>query len=332
MAGVVLLAGIMFLAGRAVWPGGSDNGTTGSLQEDTVLPSYDAHGRARALRLKGLPTRVLVTYPGVTELMIRLGIQKYVLRTAAPYGEETPDIEAVYKELNYIGAPYIPSREEVLEDAPDLVIGWAHNFTSGELGSVDMWNNFGIPAYIVPGTLPQKKPTLENSVYPLIADLGRIFNISERTDAYIAACRERVSALQKRPANEARPTAIILQEHGKGSYSLYGENYLINDVVQKAGLKNLVKNQISFSGPERVLSFDPDYLIYVSLPGKDGRDQTDEAVFRGLANNADLSAMRAVRTGNVINIPFAQVNSGNDRLIDVLEKIAGTVKVKGAAE
>lgn len=298
-----------------------------AVNTSNYIVNYNAFAQKHIIHIEKVPQRVLIMYPGVTELMIRLGLEKNILATIKPYGEEPDELKKAYADLNKIQAPYVPSREEALNSNPDLIIGWAHNFTPTELGTVDLWQSFNIPVYIVPGTLQINRPTLENSVYPLIADLGKIFAVKAKAQDYIRACQNRVAALQKQ-AIKTDTTVIILQEQGNGNYYLYGENYLINDITEKAGLRNLVKKQAASAGTERILSLNPDYIIYVSLPGTHGKDISDEAVLKKLAENNKINSLKAVQQKHVINLPYAQVNSGNDRLIDCLEKIIKTLNNK----
>lgn len=62
-----------------------------------------------------------------------------------------------------------------------------------------------------------------------------------------------------------KPNVIILQAHGHSTYSLYGPVYLVDDIVKKAGGHNLTDRQISVVGPERVLAFDPDVIVFVTV-------------------------------------------------------------------
>lgn len=286
-----------------------------------AIMNYDANGKSVKTVYHDVPHKVLVLYPGATEVMLEMGLDDSILATVSPYGGEPENISARYKALPKIKAAYIPALEEVFAMQPDLIIGWAHNFSPTELGSVYDWKAHKIPAYIVPATLQHDLPTIENSVYPFLTDMGVIFQREQQTDDYIKQLQQRVENVTSIVSQREMKTAIVVQDHGKSSYSLYGPNYLITDILNKAGLRNLVQQKTSFVGPERILGYDPDYVIFVSLPDKDGNDLSDEAVMDLVTNNPDLTSLKAVREKRIINIPFAQVNSGNGRAVDALEKI-----------
>lgn len=286
-----------------------------------VIQNFDANGYARRTVLHGVPQRVLILYPGAAEAMLELGLDEHILQTVGAYGSEPPELEARFAELPKVRAAFVPAQEEVFALQPDLIIGWAHNFSSQELGEAQTWQARGIGAYIVPATLPGRSLTLEDAVYPFLRNLGQMFGVEQRAEAYIASCRRQEERAMSQVADLPVATAVVLQDHGRSTYSLYDASYLIDDVLAKAGFANLVRRKTSMVGPERILAYDPDYLVYVSLPGKDGSDLSEEDAL-GLVNaNPDLKRLRAVQQGHVIVIPFAEVNSGNGRAIDALNRL-----------
>ncbi|MPN01079.1 hypothetical protein SDC9_148279 [bioreactor metagenome] len=219
---------------------------------------------------------------------------------------------------------YAPSQEYLLEMQPDLIIGWSHHFSSSELGDVKAWHKRNIGTYVMPSTLPKAKPTLETAVYASINGIGRIFGIQEKTDQYLDNYKLRVARIETAVKNiEKRKTVIILQDHPNGTFSLYDSSYLISTIVDIAGGKNLAQNPASFVGAEKVLAFDPDFIIFVSYNNKDiTKDLTDEEAASQLKGIKELQSMRAIRDGNIINLPFFTVNNGGIRTIDAIEKIA----------
>jgi iron complex transport system substrate-binding protein len=287
------------------------------------IENYDALQRSSVYTYLSAPKRVLITYPGATELLLELEMDAHIIGTVEPYGAAPRAMANAYAKLPLLEAVYIPSQEEIYDMQPDLIIGWAHNFTDNEMGDVQNWHEHKIGTYIVPGTLPNQQPTVENSVYPFMDDMGRIFGIQEKAMLLIAQSKARIQVVKDKLGQMASPKKIlILQSHGNGTYSLYGENYLINDLVQKAEAENLVQEQISFVGPERILAYDPDYIIYVSSSMETGKDLTDAEAIHELQNKIELRSLRAIQNRNIINIPFNDANNCNSRAVYVVEKIA----------
>ena len=278
----------------------------------------DSEGRPTDFTLSHTPERVLVSYPGATELLIDLGLTDRIIGTVAPYGAEPPAYRDAYAALPILSAPYVPSREELTALRPDLIIGWSHHFTPEALGDVYAYFDRGVGAYIVPATVRKGAPTLEETVYPFIADMGHIFGVEERAKNYTIALQSRAAAVEQRTeARGQRFSAMILQAHGTSLYSMYGPAYIIDDIARKAGADNIVDRQMRSVGPERVLGFAPDVIIYVNpkdIPPDEARAE--------LRADPNLQNMKAVRENRIIVVNFSDVNNGNGRCITALEDIA----------
>ena len=278
----------------------------------------DSEGRPTDFTLSHTPERVLVSYPGATELLIDLGLTDRIIGTVAPYGAEPPAYRDAYAALPILSAPYVPSREELTALRPDLIIGWSHHFTPEALGDVYAYFDRGVGAYIVPATVRKGAPTLEETVYPFIADMGHIFGVEERAKNYTIALQSRAAAVEQRTeARGQRFSAMILQAHGTSLYSMYGPAYIIDDIARKAGADNIVDRQMRSVGPERVLGFAPDVIIYVNpkdIPPDEARAE--------LRADPNLQNMKAVRENRIIVVNFSDVNNGNGRCITAREDIA----------
>ena len=288
------------------------------ITEGITYTTADSEGRPTEFTLPHTPERVLVSYPGATELLIDLGLSDRIIGTVAPYGAEPPTYRDAYAALPILSAPYVPSREEVVALRPDLIIGWSHHFTPEALGDVYAYFDRGVGAYIVPATVRKGHPTLEETVYPFIADMGHIFGVEERAKNYTTALQSRVAAVEHRTeARGQRFSAMILQSHGTSLYSMYGPAYIIDDIARKAGADNIVDRQMRSVGPERVLGFAPDVIIYVNpkdIPPDEARAE--------LRADPNLQNMKAVRENRIIVVNFSDVNNGNGRCITALEDIA----------
>lgn len=288
------------------------------------ISNYDASGNRVAYLYKKTPAKVVITHPGATELLLELGLEGSIQSTVAPYGPPLDRLAAKYAKLNIMKPAYTPSKEQLFEMQPDLIIGWAHHFSSSEFGDVKTWHKRNVGTYVMPSTLPKAKPTLENAVYASIADIGQIFGVPEKAQQYLDNYKQRVALIETAVKNiEQKKTVIILQDHLNGTFSAYDSSYLISTIVDTAGGKNLAEYPNAFVGAEKILAFDPDFIIFVSYNYKDAtKDLSDEEAAAQLRGIKALKSMRAIRENNIINLPFFTVNNGGVRTIDALEKIA----------
>lgn len=288
------------------------------------ITNYDSNEKPVSYVYQKPPARVIITHPGATELLLELGLEQHILATVAPYGAPLSRLADKYAKLPVLKAPYAPSQEELLELRPDMLIGWVHHFTSGGIGEVSSWHSRGVGTFIMPSTLTKLSPTLENTIYANIADFGKIFNVQAKTDQYIQQLKDRVRIVESKVQSIAPPkTVLVLQDHFNGTFSVYGGNHLISTMLATAGGKNVAEAPAAFVGPEKILSFDPDFILFVSYNIKDSQtDMTDQEAAAHLQGIRLLQSMRAIREGNIITIPFFTVNNGGIRTIDAIEKIA----------
>lgn len=299
----------------------------GAVQPDAkavTIANYDYAENTVAYTYRKVPQRVVLTHPGATELLLELGLENHILATIAPYGSPVERVAEKYAGLNIIKAQYMPSAEELLEMQPDMIIGWVQQFSPNGMGEVQAWQERGVGTYILPSTLLKTRPKLEHTVYRSIADIGRIFDIQQVTGPYVQNLKNRVDKVQQAVKDlPQKKTVIVLQDHFNGTFSLYDSQYLISHLIELAGGLNLCEERTSFVSAEKVLSFDPDVIIFVSFnQQRPAEDLGDQEAVQSLQAIAELRSMRAIQQGNIINLPFFTVNNGGIRTVDAIEKIA----------
>lgn len=301
--------------------------STGTGYPPVTITNFDAAGNLAEYTYRQIPTRVVVTHPGATELLLELGLEDRILATVAPYGPPLERLREKYAKTKILQAQYAPSREEILDLEPDMVIGWPHHFSENVFGDIQSWHTRGVATFIVPSTLRQTKPLLENNVYAYIADIGKIFGIPDQANQYIQDCRQRVARVEAAVRNiPQKKTVLVLQDHLDGKFSLYDSSYLVSSLIASAGGQHIGDTLTAIVGAEEVLSHDPDFILFVSVNRKDAaKDLTDQEAITHLKGIRELQSMRAIEQGNIINVPFFSVNNGGVRIIDVVEKIAKTL-------
>lgn len=288
-----------------------------SLTGCTGLPSAPAIG---------IPQRVISTHPGATELLLELGLDRHILAATPPYGKPLPHLAAATAALPVLSTP-LPSEEELLALHPDFVIGWEHQFVPGQLGEQTRWQNRGAATLIMPSSRLSPPQTLENTLYPLITEIGRRFNVNEAAAQLLAKCQQRLASIQNRiPPAADRKRVIILQDHFNGTYSLYDARFLISHLAEQAGAENLCRTPSLQVGPEEVAAYQPDYIIFVSYnPADLQRDLTADEAVRHLQSRPLLQLMPAIQAGRIIPLPFFTVNNGGIRAIAAVEQLAAAL-------
>jgi len=298
-----------------------------------TIHNFDAAENKIDYTYQYAPVRVAITHPGATELLLELGLEDRILATLAPYGPPLKRVAERYARLPIMAAPFVPSQEEMLEMQPDLIIGWSHNFSDSALSDVYFWQEQNIATYIIPSTLSKTKPTLENAVYAFLDDMGKIFGVQDKAAALIKNYQARVAAIGQRLAPiPAKKSVMVLQNQSNGQFSLYDSSYLIHDMIKTAGGIPVADDVPFIVGAEKVLAYDPDYILYVSLSGNGTNELTDDEAAAQLKEIDELSSMRAIRENHIINLPFFTVNNGGIRTVDAIEKIASRLYPKKMQE
>ncbi|XER15595.1 hypothetical protein SATMO3_58900 [Sporomusa aerivorans] len=288
-----------------------------------TITNYDTAENPLTYTYYRSPLRVTITHPGATELLLELGLENHVLATVAPYGPPLRTVAEKYSRLAIMPARYAPTPEELLKMQPDMIIGWAHHFSDGSLGDVRTWHERGIATFIMPSSLVKTKPTLDNTVYSLLADIGRIFAVEDKTTRLIKDYQARIARVEQSVRGIAgKKTVMVLQDQGNGQFILYDNSYLISTMITLAGGKHIADNVLSAAGAETVLAYDPDFIIFVSFSKSSTEELTDAEAVAHLRQLDELTNMRAILSGSIINLPFFTVNNGGVRTVDAVEKIA----------
>lgn len=288
-----------------------------------TIDNFDAMEERLTYTYAQIPGRVAITHPGATELLLDLGLEDRIQATVAPYGAPLKRVAEAYAKLKIMPAKYAPSLEELLEMQPDMIIGWSHHFTDNSFGNVRTWHERGVATYIMPSSLIRAKPTLDSAVYGFLTDMGRIFRVQDKTDAMINNYRSRIGHIETTLQNVSdKKTVLVLQTQANGLFSLYDSSYLVSSMIGAAGGRHIGDTVRGMVGAETVLTYDPDFILFISVGKRGTEDLSDQEAIAQLKQIEELASMRAIRQGNIINLPFFTANNGGIRTVGAIEKIA----------
>lgn len=297
--------------------------STNTAYPPVTIRNFDADENHLDYTYTHSPSRIAITHPGATELLLELGLEDRILATLAPYGPPLKRVAERYSKLTIMAAQFVPSQEEMLEMTPDMIIGWSHNFSESALSNVQFWQDRNIATYIMPSSLNKTKPTLEDTVYTLVEDMGKIFGVRDKAADLVKSYQARVTYIEQHTSPiQHKKTVMVLQNQSNGQFSLYDSSYVINLMIKTAGGIPVADDIAFIVGAEKVLSYDPDYILYVSFSKNGTEDLSDEDATAQLKQLDELSSMRAIRENHIINLPFFTVNNGGIRTVDAIEKIA----------
>ncbi|MBP5758513.1 MAG: ABC transporter substrate-binding protein [Bacteroidales bacterium] len=192
------------------------------------------------------PKRVVSVSPAVTEIIFALGADSVLVgRTDfCQYPAEALEIES-------IGGISNLNVEKVISLHPDLVI-------SGSMvpqKAVEQINKAGVPLVCV-----IEKPSFEG-LFGNISAIGKLVGSSETAERLNDSLRGEVENIHL-DTNTTVPTVYYVVGFGKGGNFTAGGNTFINDILKRAGCRNIAENIEGWEySLESLLMADPDYIL-----------------------------------------------------------------------
>lgn len=241
------------------------------------------------------PERMLLLKSAPVTYLQAIGVLDRVVARAGQYPEAYYDDEtlAALQEIPLLtdrtdssGHLQI-SREEVIGQEPDLVMGLVDNLPRDVLGSV------GIPVLEEPALCPgaEEEPSFDD-VGEQLRTYGEVFGEQDRAEEAAAALEQRVADLEERAADGSTTAAVLYPTVGGGTTYAYGTRSMAHPQLESAGLDNVfgdVEERVFEVTLEELLGRDPDVLV---LLYGDGDPADVEAALTGLPGAEQLTAVR----------------------------------------
>lgn len=290
---------------------------TGAASAETVtIENFDYGLQPQTVEFTKIPQRVITTNGSSTELMLRLGLEKHIVGTAYLDNPVMPDLQQAYDAIPVI-APLYPNKEVIMNLEPDLLLGWRATFAPNVLGDVPYWHNLGINTFITRNTV-LTPPSVEN-FYADLRDIGRIFQIEERTEAIIAKTQADIAHIQNQiPQKSQQPQVLMAEMATHGNFRGYGSETLAGNMLEIVGGRNVLAEGGPYS-LEHLIEADPEviFIIYMQPNSDNVQERLDE-----LRNNPLLREVKAVRNNRLYGLPLAEVFSAGVRIPDAIKRMA----------
>ncbi len=280
-----------------------------SLSEYEEL-TFDNYGRE--VKVTDKPKKVLTLGPNTTELFIALGLSDYIIgnsldnhsRGALPEYEED---YAKIPELTYGSA----TREAVITSGADFIYGIDWEF--GEEGlDVEELSSLGIITYI-------SRATTIEQIYQEILDIGKIFEIEQVAEKFVANQKTRIAAVQEKISTQDPVNVLVYDSGGEGVFTASGTNFETL-LIEYAGGTNIfdeiTDKQWTTVSYEEVLVRQPDVLVIHDYDAPSLEKKIDD-----IKNDPVLSQLESVKKENFVVISLESVLPGN-RMAYTVETLA----------
>nr|WP_314506920.1 ABC transporter substrate-binding protein [uncultured Lachnoanaerobaculum sp.] len=193
---------------------------------ETVYPvsiqTYDADGNEITQVFEKSPERIITNNLSSTELLIDLGLQDKIVGMLDPDNEVTGEYALAISKIPHIGDKKSVSKEVVLSNNPDIIIGRNMMFSDKSLGSIDSWNQNSIPVYTQKASVSTMKQSLENVIED-VRNIGIIFNIQDKANKYADELKRKVDSVISSNSNNGNDlkNALIMCAYNDETFGAY---------------------------------------------------------------------------------------------------------------
>lgn len=267
------------------------------------------------------PERVVMLKSSAVPYLHALGVMDQVVARAGEYPAdyydaetqaELDDIPLLTDEMDTSGHLQI-SKEVVIAEEPDLVLGEVDNLSRDTLDAVDI-DLLEEPAMCSEGI---DDPGFDD-VYSQLETYGKVFDREDEAAKAVTDLRKRVTELEKQKVGEGRTAAVLYPTVGGGVTYAYGTRSMAHPQLEAAGFEDVfadVDERVFEVSTEDLLERDPDVIILLHNSGDP--KQVEESITQ-LAGAEDLTA---VRNGDVMAQLFNFTEPPSALSVDGLERI-----------
>lgn len=292
--------------------------------EAEMLKGYESvtiKTKDRTIQFNEMPKRVVTFDIHPAEIMLELGLEEYMVGTAANPDDILPKYREVYSKIPVLSRGLYPSKEAFLAVNPDFVYsGWDSTFQEDRIGTVDQLNELGIKAYSHQSS-NIVGPTLED-VYQDIRKIGHIFKVEDRSEKLIESLNNSINdvrqRIERRIGTVEDPLRVFVYDSGEG-VPFTATQTILTELIKMAGGKNIFddieKNWTTVTW-EEVVQRNPEVIVIM-----DYGDTTVEQKKQVLFNKPALADVDAIKNKRIVVMPLDYTFEGV-RIPIALEKLA----------
>ncbi|MDN5570822.1 MAG: ABC transporter substrate-binding protein [Propionibacteriaceae bacterium] len=273
-----------------------------------------------------VPERVVLLKSASVPFLAELGVLDHVVARAGVYPREYYDdatwaaleaIPVLTDQIDTSGHLQI-SREEVLAQRPDLVLGEVDNISRATLAASN------VPLLEEPALcgVDAHEPTFDD-IDAQMTLYGQVFDRADAAAAANARLDERVSAARERvAAGESRTAAVLYPTIGGGVTYAYGRGSMAHPQLEAAGFTNVyadVADRVFEVTREDLIGRDPDVLVLLYSSGD------ADAVKQAVTSMRGADAIAAVRDDAIVTQPLNFSEPPTPLAVTGLERIVDQV-------
>ena len=301
---------LMLLAGCSSTDNGKAENNDKTQTEEGYPFTLDNYGRT--VEITKRPQKVLTLGPNCTELFAALGLSDLVVgrslvnHSRGPLPEYADAVNAI-PELNHASA----TREAIISSGADFI--YALDWEISEDGcNIEEVEQYGMTVYV-------NSATTVEQMYQEILDIGKIFGVEDKAEAFVADQKARIAAVQEKIKDQEPVNVLVYDSGNDGVFTCSGTNFE-SLIISLAGGKNIFddidsKQWVTVTY-EEALAREPDVILVhdYDSPGVDEKIAEIKA-------NPTLAKLDCVKNEHFATITLESVLAG-DRIAYAVETLA----------
>ncbi|MEG1310754.1 MAG: ABC transporter substrate-binding protein [Romboutsia sp.] len=275
-----------------------------------TIKTYNYKKEPVQLTFNKSPEKVVAIYQNSIETMLALGLEDKIISVSGLDHDVKDEYKEAFSKVKYV-EDFTPSKESIIMEQPDFILGWYSLFDEKILGDIDYWNKNNINTYMSLNSGVKDERTIENEINDIL-NLGKIFNVEEKAQALVDEINNKLDKVSKSVEGKSNETTLIV-EFTDDQMNTYGSKQLAGDMVNRLGVE-LLNPEGKDINAEDLIKLNPDSIFVVYM------DRLDENVpkqeINKILENKALASLDAVKNKRVYAIPLGEMYSSGIRTID----------------
>lgn len=298
---------------------------------ETVYPLevkiYDQDGNEYVQTFEKAPERVITNNPSSTEMLLELGLKDKIVGILEPDNKITGKYAEDFASLHSLGDKMKVSREVIVGQEPDIVVGRSMMFTDERLGTIQTLNDLGINVYTQTASHIKLNPKL-TAVIDDVRTLGKIFNVNDRAEEYATELENRYQKIVDKVNNmksDKKLTAITMARFDSktGTFIVFNSSEgLQRDLLDTLNLVPAVEGSVDDLTYESLISMNPDVIIYIKA---DRNAEFDKNAIETLYSEPLIQNVSAIKEKRIYETTYDDFMDYGTRIFDTLEMLANEI-------
>lgn len=264
------------------------------------------------------PKKALAITNAMIEMMLSMDLQDNMVGTAYSENNILESLKTSYDKVPVMSKTY-PSKEQILSNSTDFIIGWGGDFNDKGVGSIDWLNENDIKAYI-PRSV-ESNATID-SVYEDFKNLGIIFDKENKSNEIIEKIKSELKQTTDKIKSIDNKVKVLGYDSGTDTAVVVGKG-INNEIINLAQGENIFSD-IDKSYPEvtfeEIVERNPDVIMVLEYSVGNGGDTFENKV-KFLKDNPALKDVSAIKNNRFIKVDLSELYPG-ERVPETVEKLA----------